>query len=189
MNTLFTPTPAENCVGEDPRNPPYPLQLLVLKFFKKSKYHTWGSVSSSRLLDAPVEEEHALVWRIRNSASLAGGVVGAGFAPGARFRRGGLADVALASRFLQHVLHLVQFSLVVLLGEVFSDEGGVGGGGDVGGGEAEDVSDFFARIVVRVLAVLPRMFLEVRESGFRWIIRRARNTRESLYSWPKEAIP
>jgi hypothetical protein len=53
-----------------------------------------------------------LLWRARKSASLAGGVVGAaevaGFAPGARFRRGSLAHVALASRFLQHVLHLVQ---------------------------------------------------------------------------------
>jgi len=34
-----------------------------------------------------------------------------------------------------------------LLGEVLSEEGREGGGGDVGGGEAEDVLDFFARIV------------------------------------------
>jgi len=36
-----------------------------------------------------------------------------GFAPGARFRCGGLADVAFAGR-LQHGLHLVQLGLVVL---------------------------------------------------------------------------
>ena len=87
-----------------------------------------------------------------------GGAEVAGFAPCARFRCGGLADVALASRFLQHVLHLDQLSLVVLhvldkrasgvvgakdllvdklLGEVLSEEGGEGGGGDVGGGEAK----------------------------------------------------
>jgi len=96
----------------------------------------------------------------------------AGFAPCARFRSGGLADVSLASLFLQHVLylsHLSQFSLVVLhvldegpsgvigaedllvdelLGEVLSEESGEGGGGDVGGGEAEDVLDFVERIFV-----------------------------------------
>ena len=36
------------------------------------------------------------------------------FAPGARFRCGGLADLALAGQFLQHVLNLVQSSLDVL---------------------------------------------------------------------------
>ena len=98
-----------------------------------------------------------------------GGAEVAGFAPCASFRRGCLADVALASRFLHHVLHLDQLSLVVLhvlderasvvidaedllvdelFGEVLSEEGGEGGGGDVGGGEAEDVSDLIARIVV-----------------------------------------
>jgi len=98
--------------------------------------------------------------KTRNSASLAG-------RGGRRFRCGGLADLALAGRFLQHVLNLVQFSLVVLhvldegasgvvgaedllvdklFGEVLSEEGGEGGGGDVDGGEAEDVSDFSARI-------------------------------------------
>jgi len=96
-----------------------------------------------------------------------GGAEVAGFAPCARFRCGGLADVALASRFLQHVLHLDQLSLVVLhvldegasgvvgaedlyvdelLGEVLSEKGGEGGGGDVLWGEAEDIPDFFARI-------------------------------------------
>ena len=76
------------------------------------------------------------------------------FAPCARFGGEGAADVALASRFLQHVLHLYQLSLVVLhvfderasgvvdaedllvdklFGEVLSEEGGEGGGGYVGG--------------------------------------------------------
>ena len=43
-----------------------------------------------------------------------GGAEVAGFAPYARFRCGGLADVAFAGRFLKNVLHLVQFNLVVL---------------------------------------------------------------------------
>jgi len=89
------------------------------------------------------------------------------FAPGARFRCVGLADIALASRFLHHVLNLDQLGLVVLhvlnerasrvvgakdllvdelLGEVLPEEGGEGGGGDVLGGEAEDVLDLSARI-------------------------------------------
>ena len=38
----------------------------------------------------------------------------AGFAPCTRFCSFGAADVALASRFLQHVLHLDQLGLVVL---------------------------------------------------------------------------
>ena len=78
-----------------------------------------------------------------------GGAEVAGSAPGASFCRGGVADVALASRLLHHVLHLVQLSLVVLhvldegasgvvsaedlyvdelLGEVLSEEGGERGG-------------------------------------------------------------
>jgi len=106
-----------------------------------------------------------------------GGAEVAGFAPCARFCRGGLADVALASRFLHHVLHLKKLGLVVLhvlderasgvvgaedrrvdelLGEVLSEEGGEGGGGDVLGGEAEDFSDFFARIELGVLSKLKR---------------------------------
>ena len=36
------------------------------------------------------------------------------------FCRGGLADIALASRFLQHVFHLDQLSLVVL--HVFDED-------------------------------------------------------------------
>ena len=88
-------------------------------------------------------------------------------APCARFRAQGAADVALASR-LEDGLNFDQLSLVVLhvlderasgvvgaedllvdelFGEVLSEEGGEGGGGDERGGEAEDVSDFFARIV------------------------------------------
>ena len=104
-----------------------------------------------------------------------GGAEVAGFAPCASFRCGGLTDVALVGRLLQHVLHLDQLSLVVLhvlderasvvidaedllvdelFGEVLSEEGGEGGGGDVGGGEAEDVSDLFARIELGVLSQL-----------------------------------
>jgi len=40
--------------------------------------------------------------------------------------------------------------LVVLAGEVLSEEGGEGGGGDVGGGEAEDINDLPARIELGV---------------------------------------
>ena len=93
----------------------------------------------------------------------------------ASFRRGSFAHVALASRLLQHVLHLVQLGLVVvhvldegasgvidaedllvdeLFGEVLSEEGGEGGGGDVLGGEAEDVLDFVARLVLGRASIL-----------------------------------
>jgi len=84
-------------------------------------------------------------------------------APCARFRAEGAADVALASR-LEDGLNFDQFSLVVLHvldeladgvvgavdlvvlgGEGVEEEGGEGGGGDVLGGEAEDVSDLTAR--------------------------------------------
>jgi len=98
-----------------------------------------------------------------------GGAVERVPAPCTRFRAEGAADVAFPSRLLQHVLHLDQLSLVVLhvlderasgvvsavdllvdelFGEVLSEEGGEGGGGDVGGGEAEDLYDLFARISV-----------------------------------------
>ena len=95
------------------------------------------------------------------------------------FRCGGLTDVALVGRFLQHVLHLDQLSLVVLhvlderasgvvgakdllvdelLGEVLSEEGGEGGGGDVAGGEAENIYHFIARIELGVLCPLEGCF-------------------------------
>jgi len=104
-----------------------------------------------------------------------GGTEVAGFAPCASFRCGGLTDVALVGRLLQHVLHLDQLSLVVLhvlderasvvidaedllvdelLGEVLSEKGGEGGGGDGLGGEAEDVSDLPARIELGELSPL-----------------------------------
>jgi len=76
---------------------------------------------------------------------------------------------------------------------VLSEEGGEGGGGDVLGGEAEDVSDLIARIELNWgcsaywMAVLPCLFLVVRESELLWIIRRARNTSESQYSWLLQA--
>jgi len=89
-------------------------------------------------------------------------------------------------RSLQHVLHLDQLSLVVLhvldegangvvgaedllvdelLGEVFSEEGGVGGGGDVLGGEPEDLSDLFARIELGRLGKLKHCVALVVFSG------------------------
>jgi len=43
-----------------------------------------------------------------------------------------------------------------LLGEVLSEEGGEWGGGNLGGGEAEDVSDFSARIELGLLSKLKR---------------------------------
>jgi len=43
-----------------------------------------------------------------------------------------------------------------LLGEVLSEESREGGGGDVGGGEAEDVYDLFARIELGMLSKLKR---------------------------------
>jgi len=97
-----------------------------------------------------------------------GGAVESAFAPCTGFRADRAADVALASR-LEDGFNFDQLSLVVLhvlderasgvvgaedllvdelFGEVLSEEGGEGGGGDERGGEAEDVSDFFARIVL-----------------------------------------
>ena len=93
-----------------------------------------------------------------------GGAVESVLAPCARFGGEGAADIAFASR-LEDGLNLDQFSLVVLHvldeladgvvgavdlvvlgGEGLEEEGGEGGGGDVLGGEAEDIPDFFARI-------------------------------------------
>ena len=92
-----------------------------------------------------------------------GGAVERAHAPRARLGWEGVADVALASRFfrwVQHSLHLYQLGLVVLHvlderasgvvgavdllvdelpGEVCSEESGEGGGGNLGGEEAEDV--------------------------------------------------
>jgi len=100
----------------------------------------------------------------------------AGFAPGASFRCGGLTDVARAGR-LEDGLNFDQLGLVVLhvlderasgvvgaedlyvdelLGEVLSEKGGEGGGGDVLGGEAEDVLNFPARIELGKLGKLKR---------------------------------
>jgi len=95
-----------------------------------------------------------------------GGAVEGVSAPCARLGGEGAADVALASR-LEDGLNLNQLSLVVLHvldeladgvvravdlvvfgGEGLEEEGGEGGAGDVGGGEAEDVSDLFASIVL-----------------------------------------
>jgi len=94
-----------------------------------------------------------------------GGAVERVLAPGARFGGEGAADVALSGR-LEDGLHLNQLGLVVLHvldepadgvvgtedlvvfgGEGLEEEGGEGGGGDVLGGEAEDVYDLITRIV------------------------------------------
>ena len=94
------------------------------------------------------------------------------YAPCARFRAQGAADVALASR-LKDGLHLDQLSLVVLHelderadgvvgavdlvvhgGEGLEEKGGEGGAGDVLGGEAEDVYDLSARSELGVLSIL-----------------------------------
>jgi len=101
-----------------------------------------------------------------------GGAVEGAFAPCARFGGEGAADVALAGR-LQDGLHLDQLGLVVLHvfyegadgvvgavdivmfgGEELEEEGGEGGGGDVLGGEPENLYDLFARIELGVLSIL-----------------------------------
>jgi len=119
-----------------------------------------------------------------------GGAKVVDFAPCAPFRRVGVADDALASR-LQHILHLDQLSLVVLhvldertsvvidaedllvdelFGEVLSEEDGEGGGGDVLGGEAEDVSDLYARIELGVLSKLKgRVALDLGSFKGKWV--------------------
>jgi len=48
---------------------------------------------------------------------------------------------------------------------VLSEESGVGGGGDLGGGVAEDVSDLSARIVLGVLSILEHCVALVVFSG------------------------
>jgi len=56
-----------------------------------------------------------------------------------------------------------------LLGVVLSVAGGEGGGGDVGGGEAEDVSDLTARIELGVLSKLKgRVALEISGNKGKW---------------------
>jgi len=76
---------------------------------------------------------------------------------------------------------------VVLGGEGLEEEGGEGGGGDVLGGEPEDLSDLTTRIELGRLGKLEGcVALEVfigKGKWVRWIIRRARNMRESLYTW------
>jgi len=74
--------------------------------------------------------------------------------------------------------------IVVLGGEGLEEEGGEGGAGDLLGGEAEEVLDSLHALnwvdTANWRVVLPWSFLVVRESGCRWIIRRARNMRESV---------
>ena len=54
---------------------------------------------------------------------------------------------------------------MVLGGEGVSEEGGEGGGGNVLGGEAEDVSDLYARIELGVLSHLKWREVLGRRSG------------------------
>ena len=102
--------------------------------------------------------------------------------------RSGVADETLSSR-PQQVVGLNQLSLVVLhvldeladgvVGAVdlvvfgwegLEEEGGKGGAGDVGGGEAEDLSDLFARIVLGRLGKLEhRVALVVFSGEGKWV--------------------
>jgi len=60
--------------------------------------------------------------------------------------------------------------IVVFGGEGLEEEGGEGGGGDVFGGEAEDFSDFFARIELGVLGKLEgREALDVCSGEGKWV--------------------
>ena len=78
-----------------------------------------------------------------------GGAEGSSVAPGARFRHAGLADVVSAKDLL----------VAKLFGDsMLSEEGGVGGGGDVLGGEAEVLHNLPARIELRVLCPLEGRF-------------------------------
>jgi len=116
-----------------------------------------------------------------------GGAVEGAFAPCTRFGGGGAADVALASR-LEDGLNFDQLSLVVLhvldvladgvVGAVdlvvfgregVEEEGGEGGGGDVLGGEAEDVLDFAARIVLGLLSCLKRRVMCLCLEEGKWV--------------------
>jgi len=112
-----------------------------------------------------------------------GGAVERVLASCARFRAEGAADVALAGR-LEDGLNFDQLSLVVLHvlneladgvvgavdlvvlgGEGLEEEGGEGGGGDVLGGEPEDVYDLSARIELGRLGKLEHCVALVVFSG------------------------
>ena len=117
-----------------------------------------------------------------------GGAIEGAFAPCALFCAVGAADVAPASR-LRHGLNFDQLSLVVL--HVFyecadgvagtvdlvvfgregvEEEGGEGGGGDVLGGEPEDVSDLFASIELGRLGKLKgRVALGIGSNKGKWV--------------------
>ena len=101
-----------------------------------------------------------------------GGAVERVLAPCARLGGEGAADVAFAGR-LEDGLNFDQLSLVVLHvldeladgvvgavdlvvlgGEGLDEEGGEGGGGDVLGGESEDLDYLSARIELGVLSIL-----------------------------------
>jgi len=113
------------------------------------------------------------------------------FAPGAHQTPESVADATFSLFRLQHSLHIDQLSLVVLhvlderasgvvgavnllvdelLGEVFSEEGGEWGGGDVLGGEAEHLNNLTARIVMGVLSKLEsRLVIGVGSNKGKWV--------------------
>ena len=133
-----------------------------------------------------------------------GGAVEGAFAPCAGFGGEGAADVAPASR-LRHGLNFDQLSLVVLHvldeladgvvgavdlvvlgGERLEEEGGEGDGGDVLGGESEDVSDLFASIELGRLGKLEHCVALVDFIGKgKWVpmdhSKSKKHTRDSVY--------
>jgi len=66
----------------------------------------------------------------------------------------GLVVLHVLDELADSVVRAVDLLLNKLFGKVFSEEGGEGGAGDVLGGEAEDVSDLFARIDLGRLGIL-----------------------------------
>jgi len=165
----------------------------------------WRRRSSASVAGGLVSALHVrlLVLLPRRLLAL-GGAVERVLAPGARFRAEGAADVALASR-LQHIFNFDQLSLVVLHvldeladgvvgavdlvvlgGERLEEEGGEGDGGDVLGGESEDVSDLFASIELGRLGKLEHCVALVDFIGKgKWVpmdhSKSKKHTRDSVY--------
>ena len=76
---------------------------------------------------------------------------------------------AYSSTKLANLIECAKVFIDELLGEVLSEEGGKGGGGEMGGGEAEDLDDFFARIVVGALSKLKSSVAIVCSRKGKWV--------------------
>jgi len=114
------------------------------------------SIPSPVLLDAHIQEVHPLVQNpqfclTRRHPHVA---LASRLEDGLNFDQLSLVVLHVLDELADGVVGAVD--LVVLGGEGLEEEGGEGGGGDVLGGEAEDVFDFVARIELGLLSHLKR---------------------------------